>query len=178
MRIILIAVFAFLQLACTGIAKDIRPVEGLQAEKYLGLWYEIARLDHSFERGLSNVSAEYSLREDGGIKVLNSGYSSEKKEWNTAEGKAYFVDKKSKGHLKVSFFGPFYGSYVIFKLDKINYQYAYVTSYSKDYLWLLARTATISEALKQDFIHTAKINGFATEQLIFVDQQSVPNEAD
>jgi len=172
MRIILVTVFAFLQLACTGIAEDIRPVEGLQTEKYLGRWYEIARLDHSFERGLSNVSAEYSLREDGGIKVLNSGYSSENKQWNTAEGKAYFVDKKTTGHLKVSFFGPFYGSYVIFKLDKINYQYAYVTSYSRDYLWLLARTARVSDAVKQDFIHTAKMNGFATDQLIFVDQQS------
>jgi len=172
MRIILITVFAFLQLACTGIAKDIRPVEGLKSDKYLGRWYEIARLDHSFERGLSNVSAEYSLREDGGIKVLNSGYSNEKKEWTRAEGKAYFVDEKTTGHLKVSFFGPFYGSYVIFKLDKINYQYAYVTSYSKDYLWLLARTATVSEAVKQDFIYTAKMNGFATDQLIFVDQES------
>lgn len=177
MRIILIVVIAFLQFGCTGIAKDIRPVEGLQAEKYLGLWYEVARLDHSFERGMSNVSAEYSQREDGGIKVLNRGYSSETKEWKTAEGKAYFVDKKTTGHLKVSFFGPFYGSYVIFKLDKINYQYAYVTSYSKDYLWLLARTATVSEAVKQDFINTAKIKGFETEQLIFVDQQSVLNEA-
>ncbi|ABM05239.1 Lipocalin family protein [Psychromonas ingrahamii 37] len=178
MRIILIAVIAFLQFGCTGVAKDIKPVEGLQTEKYLGLWYEIARLDHSFERGMSNVKAEYSLREDGGIKVLNSGYSSEEKEWTTAEGKAYFVDEKNKGHLKVSFFGPFYGSYVIFKLDKINYQYAYVTSYSKDYLWLLARTATVTEAVKQDFIKTAKINGFATDQLIFVDQQSVLNEAE
>lgn len=173
MRIILIAVIAFLQVACTGIAENIRPVEGLQTEQYLGRWYEIARLDHSFERGLSNVSAEYSLREDGGIKVLNRGYSSKNKQWKTAEGKAYFVDKQTKGHLKVSFFGPFYGSYVIFKLDKVNYQYAYVTSYSKDYLWLLARTATVTEAVKQDFINTAKMNGFATEQLIFVDQQSI-----
>ncbi|MFT6927731.1 MAG: apolipoprotein D and lipocalin family protein [Psychromonas sp.] len=173
MRIILITFLAFLQFACTGIATDIRPVEGLQTEKYLGLWYEIARLDHSFERGMSNVSAEYSVREDGGIKVINSGYLSENKQWKSAEGKAYFVDKQSKGHLKVSFFGPFYGSYVIFKLDKINYQYAYVTSYSKDYLWLLARTATVTEAVKQDFINTAKMNGFATDQLIFVDQQSI-----
>ena len=170
MRIVLITFFAILQLACTGIARDIRPVDGLQSEKYLGRWYEIARLDHSFERGMSQVTAEYSLRKDGGIKVLNRGYSSENKQWKNAEGKAYFVDKKTTGHLKVSFFGPFYGSYVIFKLDKINYQYAYVTSYSRDYLWLLARTATVSDAVKQDFIHTAKMNGFETDQLIFVDQ--------
>jgi apolipoprotein D and lipocalin family protein len=171
MRIILISVFAFLQFACTGIAKDISPVDGLQADKYLGLWYEIARLDHSFERGLSNVSAEYAVREDGGISVLNRGYSSENNAWKSAEGKAYFVDKKTTGYLKVSFFGPFYGSYVIFKLDK-DYQYAYVTSYSKDYLWLLARTARVSDAVKQDFINTANMKGFATDQLIFVDQQS------
>jgi apolipoprotein D and lipocalin family protein len=173
MRIILLAVIAFLQVACTGIAENIKPVEGVQVEKYLGRWYEIARLDHSFERGMSNVTAEYSQREDGGIKVLNRGYLSKNKQWKSAEGKAYFIDKNTTGHLKVSFFGPFYGSYVIFKLDKINYQYAYVTSYSKDYLWLLARTPTVSEAVKEDFIKTAKMNGFATDKLIFVEQQSI-----
>ena len=101
-------------------------VSDFEINKYLGKWYEIARLDHSFERGLDKVSAEYSLREDGGIKVVNKGYSNRDKDWSEAEGKAYFVKSKDEGLLKVSFFGPFYGSYIIFELDKENYQYSFV----------------------------------------------------
>ena len=95
-------------------------------ERYLGKWYEIARLDHSFERGLSRVTAEYSLRDDGGLRVLNRGYAAADGEWSTAEGKAYFVRERDVGYLKVSFFGPFYGSYVIFELDDADYQYAFI----------------------------------------------------
>ena len=83
----------------------VTPVAGFELERYLGKWYEIARLDHSFERGLSRVTAEYSLREDGGVRVLNRGYSAEKGEWDEAEGKAYFVETPDLGYLKVSFFG-------------------------------------------------------------------------
>lgn len=90
-------------------------------------WYEIARLDHSFERGLEQVTAEYSLREGGGVQVKNRGFSNKKNKWSEAEGKAFFVGKASEGYLKVSFFGPFYGSYVVFELDKDNYQYAFVS---------------------------------------------------
>jgi apolipoprotein D and lipocalin family protein len=87
-------------------------------ERYLGKWYEIARLDHSFERGLEKVSATYSLRDDGGVRVENRGFSQKKNTWKAAEGKAYFVRDSNEGYLKVSFFGPFYGSYVIFELDQ------------------------------------------------------------
>ena len=92
----------------------VTPVESFELNRYLGKWYEIARLDHSFERGLERVTAEYSLRDDGGISVVNRGYSIEDDEWKVAEGKAYFVNDKNLGYLKVSFFGPFYGSYVVF----------------------------------------------------------------
>ena len=109
---------------CTGVPEGITPVTGFQLERYLGKWYEIARLDHSFERGLSHVTAEYSMRPDGGVKVLNRGFSAEKNRWKEAEGRAYFADGPGKGHLKVSFFGPFYGAYVILELDKENYQYS------------------------------------------------------
>ncbi|MFA0071671.1 lipocalin family protein, partial [Vibrio breoganii] len=109
-----------------------------------GTWYEVARLDHSFERGLSNISAEYSLRDDGGVKVVNRGYSLEKGEWNEAEGKAYFVEESDQGYLKVSFFGPFYGAYVVFELDKEGYQYAFVSGPDTDYLWLLSRTPEVA----------------------------------
>ena len=156
--------------ACTGIPEGVKPVEGFELQRYLGKWYEIARLDHSFERGLSRVTAEYSLRDDGGVRVVNRGYSANKDEWDQAEGKAYFMGSPSVGHLKVSFFGPFYGSYVIFELDK-EYDYAMVSGPSRSYLWLLSRTPTINESLKQRFIQRASMLGFAVDKLIWVDQQ-------
>ena len=92
---------------CTGLPDQVEPVGGFDSGRYLGTWYEIARLDHSFERGLSRVTAEYSLREDGSIRVLNRGYDAEEQGWKTAEGRAKFVGPRTQGHLKVSFFGPF-----------------------------------------------------------------------
>ena len=155
---------------CTGVPEGIKPVEGFELENYLGKWYEIARLDHSFERGLEQVTAEYSMQKDGGVKVVNSGYSIEKAERKTAQGKAYFVDNLQTGHLKVSFFGPFYGAYVIFELDKDDYQYAFVSGPDRSYLWLLARTPTVSEALKNKFMKRSEELGFDTSKLIFVQQ--------
>jgi apolipoprotein D and lipocalin family protein len=172
-RHILITLSIFLLASCTGLPEDIKPVKGFDAQKYLGTWYEIARLDHSFERGLSNVSANYTLREDGGIKVINKGFSNKDNVWEEAEGKAYFVGDKATAHLKVSFFGPFYGSYVIFKLDNVDYQYAYVTSYNKEFLWLLSRTPSISDARKKDFIQTAKEYGFKVDDIIFVSHEAL-----
>lgn len=156
---------------CLGMPKSVKPVSDFELNKYLGTWYEIARLDHSFERGLSQVSAQYSLKEDGGVKVLNRGFSDADNKWQEAEGKAYFVNNATEGYLKVSFFGPFYGSYVIFELDKDNYQYAFVSGPNLDYLWLLARTPTVSPEVMEKFIAMAKMRGFDTSKLIYVDQQ-------
>ena len=155
--------------SCTNTPKGIDPVKNFELPRYLGKWYEIARLDHSFERGLNQVTASYSMRDDGGVKVLNRGFNEETQSWKEAEGKAYFVKSPDIGHLKVSFFGPFYGAYIVFKLDQENYQYAYVSSYNREYLWLLSRTATISEERKQDFIQTVESLGFDKSQLIFVE---------
>ena len=160
----------FSLLACTGVPSDIRPVKTFDLNRYLGTWYEIARLDHSFEQGLSFVTADYSIKKDGSIKVLNKGYSAEKNTWSTAEGRAKFVGDKNIGHLKVSFFGPFYGAYVIFKLDDINYQYAFVTSYNKEFLWLLSRTPTVSDAVLADFKRVSADYGFAVQDIIYVKQ--------
>ncbi len=93
---------------CTSLPDDITPVNNFELPKYLGTWYEVARLDHSFERGMSAVTATYSMRADGGVKVLNRGYIDQEQQWDDAEGKAYFVESSDVGHLKVSFFGPFY----------------------------------------------------------------------
>jgi apolipoprotein D and lipocalin family protein len=155
---------------CTGLPQGVKPVEGFELSRYLGKWYEIARLDHGFERGLTRVTAKYSLREDGGVEVLNRGYSPADEQWKEATGKAYFVGDSDEGYLKVSFFGPFYGSYVVFGLDKDRYQYAFVAGYDKSYLWLLSRTPEVNEALIERFVERAKALGFATENLIYVEQ--------
>jgi apolipoprotein D and lipocalin family protein len=148
----------------------VRPVQGFELERYLGTWYEIARLDHSFERGLSRVTADYSMRDDGGVRVINRGFSAAKGAWKEAEGKAYFVESADMGFLKVSFFGPFYGAYVVFELDQQGYQYAFVSGWNTSYLWLLARTPTVSDEIKGRFVEQAAELGFDTDALIFVEQ--------
>jgi len=160
----------FLLTGCLGSPDGVVAIDGFDKQRYLGRWYEVARLDHSFERGLTNVTADYSLREDGGIRVINRGYSTEEGAWQEAEGRAYFIDDEQQGHLKVSFFGPFYGSYIIFDMDSQDYQYAFVAGNSTDYLWLLARTPIISPLLREQFIQQVNELGFNAEALIFVDQ--------
>ena len=155
--------------SCLSVPNGVAPIQNFELDRYLGRWYEVARLDHSFERGLEAVTANYSLREDGGIRVINSGRDINSGELQQAEGRAYFVDKSNIGHLKVSFFGPFYGSYVIFELDQIDYQYAFVAGNSTDYLWLLARTPAVSEAVLSNFKQKASKYGFDTDQLIYVE---------
>jgi len=155
---------------CTGLPEGIEPVSGFESDRYLGTWYEIARLDHSFERGLTNVRAEYSRNDDGSIEVINRGYNVEKGKWEEADGRAVFVEDESTGHLKVSFFGPFYASYVVFELDKEHYSYAFVTGYNRDYLWFLSRTPEVSEEAIEAFRRRAKAEGFDLEELIIVEQ--------
>ncbi len=155
--------------ACTGVPDGIEPVEDFELDRYLGTWYEIARLDHRFERGLSNVSANYSMREDGGVAVSNRGYREEEAEWDEAEGKAYFVDGPNVGRLKVSFFGPFYGGYNVFVLDRENYDYAMVAGPDRSYLWILARTPEIDDSVRDELVSKAAEAGFDIEALIFVE---------
>ena len=158
--------------ACTGVPDKVAPVSGFKLKDYLGEWYEIARLDHSFERGLSHITAHYSVRDDGGVRVINQGFNAKEGEWQQAEGKAYFVGAADQAHLKVSFFGPFYGSYIVFELDKENYQYAFISGPDTDYLWLLSRTPEVSDELRQHFIAEAEKRGFDTSGLIFPDQNA------
>ena len=152
---------------CTGTPTGLSPVTDFDLNRYQGLWYEIARLDHSFERGLSQVTATYSLNPDGSVKVLNRGYDANKQEWKEAQGKAWFVSSPTIGHLKVSFFGPFYGGYNILILDQA-YQYALVSGPDRDYLWILSRTPKLPTATYQTLVAQAKQMGFATEQLLQV----------
>ena len=177
MKIFSLLIIVLLSAGCGGEmpqAAQKSVVESVDANQYLGTWFEIARLDHSFERGLEQVSANYSLNDDGTIKVVNKGYNPEKKEWKEAIGKAKFVDAANAdgtrtGRLKVSFFGPFYGAYNIIELDKPYYNYAMVSG-GQDYLWILSRTPQLTYPIKQELIARAKTLGYATEKLICVKQ--------
>ncbi|TGN41744.1 lipocalin family protein [Marinobacter confluentis] len=167
-RLFLLSVVMILT-GCTGLPDGIEPVSELDLERYKGTWYEIARLDHSFEEGLSSVTADYALNPDGSVTVTNRGYSDEEGKWQEADGHAVPVEGAPAGHLKVSFFGPFYASYVVFILDS-DYNTAYVTGYNRDYLWLLSRSPEVDEKTLDDFRKTAREQGFDLGELIVVDQ--------
>lgn len=170
MRVVIL--LAVLLTGCTGLPKNIEPVGDFALDRYLGQWYEIARLDHRFERGLENVTAEYTLKESGMVSVKNRGYLAAKEEWKEAVGKAKFKSDSDVGHLLVSFFGPFYASYAVFDLD--DYQHAYVSGSNLKNLWFLSRTPTVTDEAKQAFVEKAGALGFDTDGLIWVnhsDQQ-------
>jgi len=158
---------ALMLTGCTGVPQGVTPVKGFQADRYLGTWYEIARLDHRFERGLSDVSATYQRRADGGIDVLNKGYDPAKKNWSEAKGRAYFLDSPDTGSLKVSFFGPFYGGYHVMALDP-DYRWAMVAGPDHDYFWILARTPSLPDTLLNTLLQTARQAGFDLQGLIRV----------
>jgi apolipoprotein D and lipocalin family protein len=155
---------------CTSTPKGVTPVASFNLERYLGTWYEIARLDHRFERGLSQVSAIYSQRADGGIDVRNSGYSSKTGEWKDVSGRAYRVGDKQLASLKVTFFWPFYAGYHVIMLDQQGYSYALVCGPDRDYLWILARTRTLDKSIVLKLVNKAEGLGFDTNGLVFVDQ--------
>ncbi len=150
------------------VPEGIEPVQAFEVQRYLGKWYEIARLDHSFERGMDRVTADYALRDDGGIDVINRGFDNEDQEFSEAHGRAYFVASSQTGYLKVSFFRPFYGAYVIFALDEKDYSYALVSGPERKYLWILSRTPKLDARIQKSLIEKAKNAGFDTEKLIFV----------
>ena len=154
---------------CTGIPDGLQPVNGFELEKYLGKWCEIARLDHSFERNLSNVTAVYSLRRDGGVEVVNKGFNQKSGKWEMITGKAFLIGKESTGSLKVSFFGSFYSGYHIIALDQQDYRYAKVTGPSLSYLWILSRSESLDSNIVEELVNKAKQWGFETGKLIYVD---------
>ncbi len=145
-------------------------VKELDLQRYLGTWYEIARYDHRFEHGLQGVTATYSMRDDGKIKVLNQGYE------NTLDGKLSVAEGKAKltdepGKLKVSFFWIFYADYLVMELDE-NYRWALIGSSSDKYLWILSRTPKLEDNVKNLILHKAEKRGYDTSKLIWVEQKS------
>lgn len=171
MRKIFLALLSLILSGCHSFPKAVTPVKDFDIQRYLGKWYEIARLDHSFERGLEQVTAEYTLLSNGHVKVVNRGFSRSTNQWKEAIGKAYFERETDEGYLKVSFFGPFYSSYVVFELDHENYQYAFISGPDESYLWLLSRKPTVKRHIITFFVEKAKEMGFNTEELIYVQQK-------
>lgn len=170
-KIVVAGAGALLSVACsTTPPKGVTPIEGFNADLYLGSWYEIARLNHPFERGLNQVTATYSKREDGGLKVVNRGFNEKKQRWQESVGKAYFTGPASRAALKVSFFGPFYGGYNVIALDS-DYQHALVCGPNRDYLWILSRTPEMTDAVKTSLLEKARAEGFDVSALIWVKQK-------
>jgi apolipoprotein D and lipocalin family protein len=165
-----IAGFALLTQSCATIPQGATVIQSFDQSKYLGTWYEIARLDHRFERNLRNVTANYSLNTGGTIKVVNRGFNSVSGEWKQATGMAKPAGKPGEGKLKVSFFGPFYGAYNIVALDK-DYKYALIAGNNLRYLWILSRETTIPDEIKQQYLEIAKEIGYDISALIWVSHE-------
>lgn len=164
---ILTLLVVLLLAACARIPDGVRAVQGFDSQRYLGTWYEIARLDHRFERGLEEVTATYSARADGGIDVLNRGYDVASGEWREIRGRARFAGDPGTASLGVSFFGPFYGGYHVIELDA-DYQIALVSGPSRSYLWILARRPDPPRAEVERLVRRAAEPGFDTGSLIYV----------
>lgn len=169
-KALLLFIWAIMLSACsTTPPEGIEPVTPFDVKKYVGTWYEIARLDHSFERGLTDVSAQYSIEPDGSLKVINRGFSQRLDDWKTATGHALFTGATNRGSLKVSFFGPFYGGYHIVALDQENYQWAMIAGPDRDYLWILARDKKLDANILESLLAQASKLGYDTSKLIWVE---------
>lgn len=166
-------VAALLTTGCASLPEGVEPVTDFDLDGYLGTWFEIARLENRFERGLERVTAEYSMRDDGRIRVVNRGFSPAEGKWKAIEGKAVPVGPPDVGLLKVSFFGPFYSPYGIFEIDREDGEFAFVAGASRSYLWLLARKPEIDDRVIERFRRRASELGFDLGNLILVEHPAV-----
>lgn len=153
--------------SCSTIPKLAKPVNGFDINRYLGTWYEIARLDYRFERHIDNAIAQYSLKNNGNVNVKNSGYHTKKEKLTSANGMAKFRGAADNAALKVSFFGPFFAGYNVIALDE-DYQYAMVAGKNLNYLWILSRTKTIPDDIISNYLKKAEDIGYDTSKLIWV----------
>ena len=167
---LLLAALAALGACSTTPPPGAQVVTPFDVQRYAGKWYEVARLDHSFERGLSDVSATYKLEADGSVQVINRGYDADRKKWNEAVGRARFTGDSNVGSLKVSFFGPFYGGYHVVALDEVGYRWAMVIGPDTDYLWILSRDKTLPPGVRERLLVQARELGVKTDELIWVAQ--------
>jgi len=155
------------------IPKTAVAVKPFNVDKYLGKWYEIARMDYRFERNLNNTMAEYSMNKDGSIKVVNSGFNYKKEKYEEVTGKAVFAGSPDEAMLKVSFFGPFYSGYNVVAIDP-EYKYALVVGKNLRYMWILSRTPNISKSIKKEYLQKATDIGYDISQLVWPEQSILP----
>ena len=172
----LIALFVMSIFSCKSIPNGVEAVKKFDKNRYLGKWYEIARIDFKFERDLNNTTAEYSSLKNGKIRVVNRGYNYKKNEWKKAIGKAKFVHEADEAMLKVSFFGPFYAGYNVIRLDD-DYNYALIAGRNFNYLWILSRTPSIPNTIKEEYLNFASKVGFDTSRLNWVVHNNEENKA-
>jgi len=159
---------AFILKSIKAHSKKVVAVKPFKLDKYLGKWYEIARFDYRFENNLDNTTAEYSLNDDGSVKVVNRGYNYKKDEYEEATGKAVFVEAEDEAKLKVSFWGPFYSAYNVIAIDP-KYKYAMVTGDDLKHLWILSRKTSIPEDIKLSFLQQVLALGYDVSQLVWVE---------
>ena len=174
LRNLVMGILGLLFGSCSTIPEGVVAIKPFDKAKYLGKWYETARFDFRFERNLNNTTAQYSINDDGTIKVVNRGYNYKKKKWEEAIGIAQFVGGSDAAMLKVSFFRPFYGGYNVIAID-YDYRYALVCGNKLSYLWILSRETTIPEDIKQNYLAIAKNLGFQTSSLLWIEHDKTPD---
>lgn len=153
--------------ANTSPPPGVKAVTPFDLQRYQGRWYELARLDHSFERGMTDVSATYTPQADGSVRVVNRGFAAASGQWREAIGRALFTGAPTTGSLKVSFFGPFYGGYHVAALDP-DYRWALVLGPDTSYCWILARDKQLDAAQRDAIVARAQALGVDTHALIWV----------
>ncbi len=168
-RLAFVATLLVILSGCTGRPDGVEPVTSFDISRYRGVWYEILRLDHSFERGLTNVTATYTLRDDGSVGVLNKGFDRKNCRWKEADGRAVFQGDRDTASLSVTFFWPFAGGYHVFALDRQDYGWAMISGPSHDFLWILARKPDLSPEIRQRLVENARGLGFPVDELMLVD---------
>ncbi len=154
---------------CKTIPKGVKAVKPFDPAKYMGRWYEIARMDFRFERNLEQVTATYTLQENGIIRVDNRGYDTVQRKWKQSIGRAKASGTLDEGKLKVSFFGPFYAGYNVIAIDP-DYQYALIAGKNRKYLWLLSRQKTVPEEIRESYLRLASQYGYNTKLLVWPTQ--------
>ena len=177
-RSVVLSVVAMLLVSACSTAPPlgIHPVTPFAVDRYLGTWFEIARLDHRFEEGLTDIQATYTLEADGSVKVLNRGLQIANGQWREAVGKALFIGQRDEGSLKVSFFGPFYGGYHVAALDP-EYRWSLVVGPDRDYFWILSREPHLTPQLRDQLVRRAQTLGISTDRLIWTPQQGKDTKA-
>lgn len=157
--------------------KGAKVIQNFEVDRYMGKWFEIARLDFRFEKHMQETTAQYRLLDNGKVEVINAGYHVKKKKWKSVKGKAKFRAEKNLGALSVSFFGPFYSPYNIIALDD-EYKHVLVCGKNLDYLWILSRTPQIPEEIKNKYVEIAAGLGYAIDELVWVEHGKHPNNTD